>query len=62
VGELLGGLILMFVSKKIKDTILADIIITIILVISVSITILGYYSKNIYIITIGSIFTGISDC
>ena len=62
VGELIGGFIMIFSSPKIKDPALIFIFTSVLFMVSMLIVFMGSFYTNKYVIGVGVILTGISDC
>lgn len=58
----MGGLAVILLSNKIKNTAISIIIVNTLFFISVGIIFLGYFFENEYIIGAGVVLTGFSDC
>ena len=61
-GELLGGLTMVFFSHRIKDTPKAYIAISTLFMISTGIIYVGSQASNKYLIGLGAMIMGFSDC
>jgi hypothetical protein len=62
IGELLGGLTMIFTSSKIKDPALVDMMTTSCFMVAILIIFIGSMYENLYVIVVGTVVLGFSDC